>query len=62
MANAVVIRFPIERIRRAARKNGERIFAPLHDEARLETDQNRFNWACTIVTAMVGVILQISIG
>ena len=60
MANAVVIRFPIERIRRA-RGEGERVFAPLHDEARLETDQARFNWACTLITAMLGVILQISL-
>jgi len=62
MANAVVIRFPIERIRRATRRDGERIFAPLHDEARLEKAEARFRWACTLVTAMVGVILQISLG
>jgi len=62
MANAVVIRFPIERIRRPARRDGERVFAPLHDEARLDTAQARFTWACTLVTAVVGVILQVSLG
>jgi len=61
MANAVVIRFPIERVRRA-RNDGARIFAPLRDGARLETDQARFAWACTLLTAMVGVILQVSLG
>jgi hypothetical protein len=59
--SAVVIRFPVERVRRAKRR-GAQVFKALGDGARLEREANRLTSACALVTFAIAAVLQVAIG
>ena len=58
---AIIIRFPIERVRRPAH-DGERVFSALIDEAALDRQMAKLALRCTLVTALLGVAMQITLG
>lgn len=57
---AVVIPFPMHRVRRARRVTD--VFAPLRDAVELEKAESRMLWACTVATTLLSVVLQLSLG
>ncbi len=59
-ALAVVIPFPMHRVRRAHRAAD--VFAALRDQAELERAVARFVWSCTLATALMSLLLQLSLG
>jgi hypothetical protein len=58
---AVVIPFPLHRVRRRITRKTE-VFAALLDEARIEQAQQRMLLACTGVVALLSVVLELVIG
>jgi hypothetical protein len=59
-ALAVVIPFPMHRVRR--RRPAADVFAPLREAVELERAGARFLWACTATTALLSAFLQMSLG
>lgn len=57
---ALVIPFPMHRVRRTHR--GANVFAALHDQAELERAVVRFFWSCTLGTMFLSAVLQLSLG
>jgi len=57
---AIIIRFPIERARRPLRE-GQHVFSALTDGAALDRQMARLAWQCTLVTALLGVAMQIAL-
>jgi hypothetical protein len=58
---AVVIPFPLHRVRRRVTRKTE-VFAALFDEARIERAQQRMLVACTGVVALLSVVLELVVG
>jgi hypothetical protein len=59
-ALAVVIPFPMHRVRRARRVTD--VFAPLRDASELERAESRLWWACSAATTFVSVALELALG
>ena len=57
---AIVIPFPIHRVRRA--RGSTDVFASLRDGAELERAAWRLIWFCTAVTTLLSVALQLAMG
>ena len=58
-ALAVVIPFPMHRVRRRRRMTD--VFAPLRDASELERAESRLWWTCMFATTLLSVALQILI-
>jgi hypothetical protein len=59
---AKIIPFPVHRVRRPARSRKARdVFGPLREAFELERAESRFVWACTALTTIVGVTLQVTL-
>ena len=59
-ARAVVIPFPMHRVRRARRVAD--VFAPLREQDELERGVMRFFLSCTLATTLMSLALQLSLG
>jgi len=61
VARALIIQFPMHRVRRR-RVAGPNLFRALGDEEALDRAELRLLWACTALVTLLGTALQLAAG